>query len=99
ARLFQRHGHPAGLPQDHWPGVLHRDRSRSGNGTDLVFHRADPDPRPKWLRWFLFKVPMSATADWWDRRDAMLRRRAPLRYAIQHNTPIFFGRLKHIIRD
>lgn len=64
-----------------------------------MFHRADKDKRPKWLRWFLFEVPDSATGEWWDRRDEMLRRRAPVRYFLQHDLRTLVGRQKHRLRD
>lgn len=64
-----------------------------------MFSRYEVDKRPKWLRWFLFETPQSATGEWWDRRDDMLRRRAPVRYFIQHDVRIIVGRQKHRIRD
>lgn len=64
-----------------------------------MFSRYDNDKRPKWLRWFLFEVPSSATGEWWDRREDMLRRRAPVRYALQHDLPIIIKRQKHRLND
>lgn len=53
-----------------------------------MFSRYKKDKRPRWLRWFLFEVPSSATGEWWDKRDEMLSRRAPLRYYLQHDLPM-----------
>lgn len=63
------------------------------------FNRYEEDKRPKWLRWFLFKVPSSATGEWWDKRDDMLRSRAPVRYFLQHDIPVIVKRQKHRLRD
>lgn len=54
----------------------------------MTLQRYAEDPRPKWLRWFLFEQPLSASGEWWDKRDEMLIRRAPIRYFLQHDLPI-----------
>lgn len=64
-----------------------------------MFSRYAKDTRPKWLRWFLFKTASSASGEWWDRRDDMLRRRAPVRYFLQHDLPIVVKRQKHRLND
>lgn len=63
------------------------------------FHRHEVDPRPKWLRWFLLKSVVSATGPWWDRRTEQLIHRAPIRYYLQHDVPMWFRRQAQVWRD
>lgn len=64
-----------------------------------MFNRPTIDSRPKWLRWFLFKKPLSASMEWWDRREVMLRSRAPLRYYLQNDLPAMLTHWKISIRN